>query len=92
MNLQKINKFQSYIWFIDVKTMKPGDSFGELALKNNNTRLATIKCETECSFAVIHKKDYDSFIKKVHNKMSYKDTQFFLKLPIFKYSTINQIR
>lgn len=58
------------MWLIDVKTMKSGDSFGELALLNNNPRAATIKCETECSFAVIHKVDYDNFIKKLHSKMT----------------------
>lgn len=90
--LAKIKKYEKYMWLVNVKTMKSGDSFGELALVNNSPRAATIKCETDCSFAVIHKPDYDNFIKKLHNKMTQKDINFFNKLPIFKHWTTNQIR
>ena len=90
--LAQIKKYQKIMWLIDVKTMKSGDSFGELALINKSTRAATIKCNTECSFAVIHKTDYDNFIKKLHNKMTQKDINFFIQLPIFKHWTMNQVR
>ena len=53
---------------MEVKVMHSGDSFGELALKNNAPRAATIHCKTKSSFAVINKPDYDRFLKKMHHK------------------------
>lgn len=35
-----------------------GKSFGELALITNKPRAATIKCLTECHFAVMNKINY----------------------------------
>ena len=48
--------------------MKAGETFGELALKNNEPRAATIRCETKAYFAVIHRNDYDKFLKRKHHK------------------------
>lgn len=67
-NLEMIKKFSKFEWFIDIKTMGEGETFGELALVKNDPRAATIKCESDCYFGVIHKQDYDRFLKRVHNK------------------------
>lgn len=67
-NLALIESYQTYKWFVEVKIMKTGESFGELALKNNAPRAATIRCETKCYFAVIHRTDYDKFLKRKHHK------------------------
>ena len=67
-NLGLIQKYEGYNWFNVVKLIKNGDTFGELALKNNDRRAATIRCETKSYFAVMHKKDYDKFFKRKHHK------------------------
>ena len=54
-NLDMIKKFSNFEWFIDIKTMGEGEAFGELALVKNDPRAATIKCESDCYFGVIHK-------------------------------------
>jgi CRP-like cAMP-binding protein len=41
-NLEQIEKYKRKQWLIDVKVMKAGESFGELALKNDAPRAATI--------------------------------------------------
>ena len=45
-----------------------GKSFGELALINNKPRAATIKCLTDCHFAVISKNVYERILKKIEVK------------------------
>lgn len=48
-NLARIKKYEEVQWLINVKTMLSGDTFGELALKSDDSkRAATIKCETMC--------------------------------------------
>jgi len=39
-----------------------GSSFGELALLENKPRAATIKCKTDCSFAVLDKKHFTEIL------------------------------
>ena len=50
---------------IAVKTLKYGDSFGELALINDAPRSATITALSECELAVLNRTDYEKIIKKV---------------------------
>ena len=54
--------------FIEVAHLGPGQSFGELALLNNEPRQATITCETECHFAIINKEEYDRVLKKIETR------------------------
>ena len=42
--------------FQEVKILKDGDSFGELALISKKTRSASIVCKEDCYFAVLEKK------------------------------------
>lgn len=46
----------------DVKTLKTGDSFGELALLDNKPRAATIICREDSFFAVLEKKDFNAIL------------------------------
>lgn len=87
-----IKKFQKFEWFIDIKTMVEGETFGELALVKNDPRAATIKCDSDCYFGVIDKIDYDKFLKKVHNKTIQKDIDFLASLPFFNHWTVTQMR
>jgi CRP-like cAMP-binding protein len=60
-----------------------GKAFGELALINNRPRAATIKCLTDCHFAVIQKDDYDSLLKKIEIKKEKRLVDFLESLPFF---------
>ena len=49
----------SFWMFKTVGTIKSGGSFGERALIRNETRAATIKCKTNCSFATLSRIDFN---------------------------------
>lgn len=60
-----------------------GKAFGELALINNKPRLATVKCVSDCHFAVISKNVYERILKKIEVKNQNKLVDFFQHLPFF---------
>ena len=68
---------------MDVKDLLAGESFGELALISNEPRAATIKCAANCYFALMHKNDYDKFLKRKMQKNLQKDIDLFYGLPYF---------
>ncbi|CAK61348.1 unnamed protein product (macronuclear) [Paramecium tetraurelia] len=43
-----------------------GESFGEMALLNDNLRSASIICDSKCIFGVLSKKDYKEILQKAH--------------------------
>lgn len=45
-----------------IKTLKVGDSFGELALLDNRPRSATIICDEDSYFAVLEKQLFDKIL------------------------------
>ena len=55
-------------YFNEVVQLGMGKAFGELALINNKPRLATIKCVSDCHFAVISKNVYERILKKIEVK------------------------
>ena len=42
--------------FVEVKTLKEGEAFGEMALITKKTRSASILCKEDCYFAVLDRK------------------------------------
>jgi CRP-like cAMP-binding protein len=54
-----------------------GKAFGELALLTNKPRAATLKCLTDCHFAVISKNVYDRVLKKIEIKNQNQLVDFF---------------
>ena len=46
----------------EVKELGVGESFGELALINDETRNASIKCKEECHFAILNKENYSMIL------------------------------
>lgn len=47
---------------MEVAKLGIGKSFGELALINNKPRAATIKCASDCHFAVMNKDTYQRIL------------------------------
>ena len=45
-----------------VKVLGAGASFGELALMEKKPRAATIKCDTDCHFAVLEKDHFNDIL------------------------------
>lgn len=43
----------------NIKSIKAGSIFGELALRQKKPRSATITCVTDCSFATVSKMNFD---------------------------------
>ena len=52
VDLETLKKMK---WFSEIINLSEGNSFGELALINDKPRAASIKCKTECIFAVFSK-------------------------------------
>ena len=48
---------------LKVKVLHDGESFGELALINNQPRSGTLICEGDCVFAVLSKEQFQSILK-----------------------------
>ena len=67
-----------------VSSLHRGDAFGELALLYNKPRAATIRCLTDCHFAVLDKTDYAKTIAKAHESKLSHQVDFLLSLPMFK--------
>lgn len=51
--------------FHEIVCLKTGKSFGELALIKHKPRAATIKCVTDCHFAVMSKQDYKKVLSRI---------------------------
>jgi CRP-like cAMP-binding protein len=67
----------------EVVQLGTGSSFGELALINNKPRAATIKCLSDCHFAVISKNVYEKVLKKIEIKNQNQLVDFLKHLPFF---------
>ena len=78
-------------WFVEVKTLNAGKSFGELALINNIPRAATISSRSECYFAVVARADYQRVFKKMEWKEVQSKIDFFLGVPFISHWTRHQV-
>jgi CRP-like cAMP-binding protein len=56
--LENFHKLSRLHWFIEIKVIGPGSSFGEQALINDKPRAATITTLDECYFAVLGREFY----------------------------------
>ena len=64
--------------------IEAGSSFGELALISSKPRAATIRCKTDCYFAVLEKEDYNKIYGEIQEKILNEKIDFFKSLPIFQ--------
>ena len=81
---EDLQELKTMSFFFQVVQLSMGKSFGELALINNKPRAATIKCLTDCHFAVISKNVYERLLKKIEVKNQNKLVDFFQHLPFFQ--------
>ena len=70
-------KYKKLEWFVEVVTLTQGQSFGELALINNEPRAATIKTIADCSFGIIGRHDYKKVLEKLETKRIEAKIKFF---------------
>lgn len=70
-----------------VAVLSGGKSFGELALIKNKPRAATIRCLTNCHFAVVDRYDYKKVLGKIEQKRMNHMIDYLISLPYFKHWT-----
>jgi CRP-like cAMP-binding protein len=76
----------------EVSLIYPGKSFGELALINDNPRLASIIAKTECHLAVLGKKEFKLILSAVEKERIIKEMGEFYDIPLFANFTFNHKR
>ena len=60
--LIQLKKYNRFTWFVEVLTLREGNSFGELALINNKPRAATITTMSNCCFALLGRTEYQKIL------------------------------
>ena len=65
INLQNLEELKGKNLFLDVASLHTGDSFGELALINDEPRKASIKTLSDCYLAYLDKNDYKKILRKI---------------------------
>ncbi|EAR84713.2 cyclic nucleotide-binding domain protein (macronuclear) [Tetrahymena thermophila SB210] len=79
---QKI--YQKYPNFYIVKKLQTGDNFGEIALRMDKERTATIVCKSNCKFAVISKKGFQRILGDFFRLQLEEKEQFLQNIELFK--------
>ena len=79
--------------------LKPGTSFGELALRFDKQypdkvvkRQASICTTTDSVFALVEKKDYRNILDKIETKKLEATVAFFRQIPYLKHMGTRQVR
>lgn len=75
-----------------VKELQKGESFGELALVNDAPRSASIKCLTECHFAVLDKKNYVTLFQQIIDEEIKREVSFYPEIELFRSWNYNKIK
>lgn len=91
-NLDKLERFETIPWFIEVVKLTPGQTFGELALLNSESRKARIFCITECNFATLNKQSFKRVLKGVKVRKQESKLKFIQKLPYMIHQSRNQVK
>ena len=56
--IKRLKMYNEYEWFVEISKLSYSSAFGELALINDAPRAATVRCVTDCYFAVLGRVDY----------------------------------
>jgi len=67
-----------------VVSLGPGSLFGELALLNDKPRAASVKCQSDCTFLVLSRDQFEKVLMEEMSRLGDDKTKFLLKhLPGF---------
>ncbi|CAD8083481.1 unnamed protein product [Paramecium sonneborni] len=85
IEIEKPNQFKDfdeflqvvYQDFIKVRNLNAGDTFGDYALITKSKRTATILCNTDCHFMILHKNAFDRILYEHHNSILKQQLSFF---------------
>ena len=69
-NLEQLEKYRQYKWFIEVAKLQSGKTFGELALINDKPRAATIVCLQDCYLACLDRVSYQKVLQRLEQKIT----------------------
>ena len=86
------DKKEEYILFkyIEIKRKKVGESFGELALQNEDEkRTGTIITLTDCHLGVLSRNDYTAYLRDIDAKKRKLDVNFMMSFSIFDRMNVN---
>ncbi|CAD8156282.1 unnamed protein product [Paramecium octaurelia] len=84
-----------------VRILNKGESFGELALLHKQPRLATIQCNTDCTFAVLDKQQFKHILQEEQQKQLdevkslyyyFKNIDYFSQIRIFSHLHRTQLK
>jgi CRP-like cAMP-binding protein len=75
-----------------VATLTAPNSFGDLALIDYKPRTATIKCKSNCTFAVLDKANYQKIFGRLQKKTFERTIELFRSIPYFTFWSINDIK
>jgi CRP-like cAMP-binding protein len=70
-------------YYYHICDLKEGDTFGEIALRENVKRTASIICNEDCIFGTLTKKLYDNCIKGAQEKIRLSNINFLLSCELF---------
>lgn len=76
----------------EVKILRTGTTFGELALISKKPRAATIICKEDCDFGILEKKDFNRILKVNEEKKLIEEMNFFANLSIFHHWNFNLVK
>jgi len=77
------NKLLTLSLFKTVSKLQAGGSFGERALLKGEARAATIVCSRNCTFATLHRKDYNDIIGGVQKREMKAKVDFLKQFRMF---------
>lgn len=79
-------------WFIEIKKLRNGESFGELALIKDDPRAATITATEKAAFIVIDREAYLKVLLKIEQKGKNKIDTFLKSIHIFEGWSRKQLK
>lgn len=76
--------FYDGMYYFQISVLGEGQTFGELALVNqDNRRNATVKCMTKVTYGVLDKRNFDRSLNKIEQRRSHKLLEFLSGIPCF---------